>query len=176
MRILFWLLTSLFPMTDIIVPRIFGLQGTYGYLCWFVLGLLLNTYYSRLSTWFKCSHRLYLMLVVWPVMLTIAPIEYGDTQSLLMLLATMAMITAVCLINKTGIYLTKWGEIGKHSFGIYLIHFVLLTFIGRNLASLINTIALYSICMVPILGVAIFIISLALTKLLAMTKIGRMII
>ena len=173
----FWLLTSLFPMTDIVVPRIFGLQGTYDYLCWFVLGLLLNTYNPRLSAWFRWCPRLYLMMVVWPVMLTISPIEYGDTQSLLMLLATAAMITAVCLINKSGIYLTRWGgEIGKYSFGIYLIHFVLLTFIDRNLASLINTIALNSICMVPILGVAIFIISLVLTKLLAMTKIGRMII
>lgn len=105
----FWLLTSLFPMTDIVVPRIFGLQGTYDYLCWFVLGLLLNTYNPRLSAWFRWCPRLYLMMVVWPVMLTISPIEYGDTQSLLMLLATAAMITAVCLINKSGIYLTRWG-------------------------------------------------------------------
>lgn len=173
------LLAFALTMSGIVLPRVFGLSAASRYLCWFVAGQLFCLHYDRFSALLRDRLPvLLLMMAAWVVMLVVAPVAYGATQTVWSLLSVSAvLVSSVFLADRTPALMADWGGvIGRLSFGIYLLHFMLLILFLQHLGGVADWVASSPAVLVLLLSVVILAVSMLLTKLLSMTRIGRMLV
>ncbi len=169
------LLAFAFTMSGIVCPRVFGLLGASGYLCWFIMGQMFCMHYDKFSVLRDRVPVLLLMLVPWVVMTVLSPAKYGGVQTVWSLLTVaLVLVSSVFLADKVPVFMTKvGGVVGRMSYGVYLLHFILLTLVSQHLTRMMDWVAASPVVLVPLLSVAILLVSMLLTKLLSMTRIGR---
>lgn len=104
------LLAFAFMMSGIVCPRVFGLLGASGYLCWFIAGQMFCMHYDKFSVLRGRVPVLLLMLVPWVVMTVLSPARYEGAQTFWSLLTVaLVLVSSVFLADKVSPFMTKVG-------------------------------------------------------------------
>ena len=178
------LCTYIFALMGMFLPHLFGLHHLNEQLCFFLLGVIVMRNDDRIISTFKRYHLAYPMIILYLITIIFFPTEYGDVSVPFLIGSTSAILVLWYFFQKI-----PWNRyqltplllpISACSFGIYIFHNWVEVYLISSTAQRLFPIAEfagYHIVLFPIVfTLTAFVISFVLTKMLLMSKIGRLVL
>ena len=166
------------------LPHVFGLHYLNEMLYWFVLGACYCRYENKMDRIFSSAYLVVPLLVVYLVTLLWSPTEYGD-QTLSFLVGSTSGILFLCYVFRRIAWQTFAVtpfllSIVSCCYGVYIFHNWIEVFLVSSTAQRLLPVASFAehyVWLFPFLfTLSAFLVSVVLSKLLLMTRVGRMLI
>lgn len=166
------------------LPMIMGIHNISKWFGWFMLGMLLSSYQTKIKKVISKYHLVTLLLIPFLLQTYFSPLEYGDQTWYSVFCVASFLVGILYIFANMGRHILRLCQplvwLSKYSFGIYIFHNwvgpYMISSTAKRIFPLEDLAANHIILFPFLLTLSVIFVSWCLSWALMQTKVGRMLI